>query len=119
MLSLPEEFSPSTDISGGAGEEEELVFSGPSMASRAGKRTRPWNKPNTTVSTNTWDRLAHWQGRLTLKKEMKTWEDEAPRSTKARKVVIPPLSTAKPMVAMASCALSNLEPEIKQYDSQF
>ena len=41
----------------------------------------------------------------TLKKEMKTWEVEAARRTRARKVVIPPLRTADPMVVRAVTVL--------------
>ena len=39
---------------------------------------------------------------ITLKKERKTWDEDAPRRTRARKVVTPPLNTASPILPTAS-----------------
>jgi len=72
---------------------------GPRWARRTGSKTRPWNKPNTTVRTNT------------LKKVTKTCDVEKPSRTRAIRVVTPPLRTAGPIVATALPALSAELPE--------
>ena len=46
----------------------------------------------------------------TLKNVRKIWEVEKPNNARARKVVMPPLKTAGPMVDTASRDLSSLEP---------
>ena len=65
------------------------VSVGPVRERRTGKKTSPWNRPNTTVRQNT------------LKKVMKTWLLERLHSTSARKVVTPLLKTAGPMAVTA------------------
>ena len=50
---------------------------------------------------------------FTLKKVMKTCEDEKLHKTRARNVVKPPLNTAGPIVEIASSAFSCLVPKIE------
>ena len=69
------------------------------MLRRTGRKTRPWKRPNTTVRRNT------------LKKTMNAWDWEKPRRMRARKVVMPPLAMAVPMLARAEEERSLLEPE--------
>ena len=78
--------------------DSSVLVIGPNMERIVGKKTRPWNNPNKTVNTKT------------LKNVTKTWEVEAPSRTNARNVVMPPLNTAGPIVAMACTAFSFLEP---------
>ena len=91
------------------------------MARSEGKRRRPWKRPKRTVSIKTWNCIspvASWSKHqffdsnqreesaqitsftkiIALKKERKTWEEDAPRSRRARKVVTPPLNTASPIL---------------------
>ena len=74
------------------------VSVGPVRERRTGKKTSPWNRPNTTVRQNT------------LKKVMKTWLLERLHSTSARKVVTPLLKTAGPIAVTAFIALSLRDP---------
>ena len=97
------------------------VFScpaGPTIERITGSRRRPWNRPNTTVSTNTYTGRGKdncyvntWEP--ALKNVRNVWDVEAPNNTKARNVVNPPLKTAGPMDSTLCIAFSTRDPGIR------
>ena len=77
---------------------DSLSLSGPQRLNKTGKNITPWKRPKATVRRNT------------LKKVIKTWDFENPKSKRARKVVIPPLMTAGPIFKRLLTARSSLLP---------
>ena len=67
---------------------------GPNKLNKTGRKSKPWNSPNTT----------------TRKKVRKMIYLDIERRTNARKVEIPPCRTAGPMLVRVCFILSSLEP---------
>ena len=88
------------------GAEDEGVCDsceGPRVARTTGKTTSPWYNPNTAINVKA------------LKVVKRTCPVENDPSSRARKVVRPPLRTAGPMVIRALMVLSSLSPGSSSY----
>ena len=74
------------------------MLAGPNILKTTGRKISPWKSPKITTR------------KKTLKKVRKMIDLDMERRTNARKVEIPPLRTAGPMLVIVCFILSSLDP---------